>query len=334
MEKKKIKVSVIVPVYNAEKSLPICMQSLSGQTYRNMELLFIDDCSKDGSLCQIEEFSKDWQGEENISVKILRHEKNRGVAAARNTGLKNATGNYIYYVDADDRIEKDTIESLVKEAEEKDLDIVGINWNLGFQNNERRMNQADFSTPLDALKKMAGGIMRWNLWLFMVKRSLYEENGIRFTEGWDMGEDMTVMIKLFACAQKVSFLDLAFYHYARTSEQSLTKIYSEDHIRQVTENLKDAEKFLKRKKILGQSEEDFINFLKLNIKLPLLISDEEENYKRWKEWFPEANAFAAKNKMLPFRTRMLQEAAAKGFFPIVKLYYRVVIRFIYGVVFK
>ena len=326
-------VSVIIPVYNAEKTLPHCIASLYAQTYRNLELLFIDDCSTDNSLAVISEQVANAANAVGITVKILHHETNRGVAAARNTGLDAATGVYTYSVDADDWIESDTLESLVHEAEQKDADIVGHEWYLTFEQNERYMKQPTFSTPGDALRKIMGGVARWNLWLFFVRRSLYEQNRIRFIEGMNMGEDMMVMIKLLICAKNVAFLNKPFYHYVQANAHSLTRIYSQEHIRQVTANVYEVEKYIGEQG-LGESLKRSVHFLKLNIKLPLLISDDEARYKQWLEWFSESNDYVMQNKLLPLRTRLIQWMATKKYWVVVKFYYRFVIRFIYGVIYK
>jgi glycosyltransferase involved in cell wall biosynthesis len=297
-----------------------------------MEVIFINDCSSDGSLAVIERKAEAFR-KEGYSVKIISHEVNRGVAAARNTGLDHATGDYIYYVDADDRVEPDTVWLLVQEAEEKNADIVGCNWFLTFNTNERKMSQPAFITPWDAIRKMLNGTMRWNLWLFLVKRSLYENHQVRFTPGMNMGEDLMVMIKLFTQACRVTYLDEALYHYGQSNDQSLTKTYSDAHIRQVTANVKEVEHALLNSAYAGRLG-DGIDFLKLNIKLPLLISDTKEQYQHWLSWFPEANSKVMANKALPYRTRLLQWLAVERQFWAIRLYYRVVIRFVYGLLYK
>ena len=103
-----ITISVIIPVYNASVTLPHCLESLHKQTYRNLELLFVDDCSTDESLYILTSYAEQF-AEIDFTIRILQHERNRGVAAARNTALKCATGDYIYYVDADDSIEPHTL---------------------------------------------------------------------------------------------------------------------------------------------------------------------------------------------------------------------------------
>lgn len=325
-------VSIIIPVYNAEATLPVCLDALGQLDYPNLEILFIDDCSSDGSLDLLRSFAAVDRGE-HVDIRVLHHEINSGVAAARNTGLDHATGMYIYYVDADDSLEADSIKAAVLKAQENDAEIVGFNWFLTFAENERKMNQPHFTSAWDGLQRMMSGTMRWNLWLFLVKRTLYEDNGIRFINGMNMGEDMMVMIKLFAAATRVAFIDRAFYHYRQSNAESLTKTYSESHMAQVMANVAEAEAFLKSSRYAERMTNE-IDFLKLNVKLPLLISNKTSQYKRWYKWFPEANGFVMANKALPMRTRLIQYVAIKRQFWLLKLYHLFVVRVVYGIIYK
>lgn len=327
------KVSIIIPVFNAESTLPLCLSSLVSLDYANIEVIFVDDCSTDGSLLKLEEFVANNERANNISSKIVHHQFNKGVAAARNTGLDHVSGDYIYYIDADDIVDSVTISEVVEEAVKTDADIVGFNWFLTFNKNERKMNQPRFSSSWDAIEKMLSGTMRWNLWLFLVKRKLYEENKIHFIEGMDMGEDMMVMMKLFTVANKVSFLDRPYYHYRQSNTASLTKKYSQDHINQVTQNVEEVAFFLNNSKFASQLG-DMLAYLKLNIKLPLLVSGQKKQYQQWLSWFPESNVFATFNKKLSWRIRLIQYLAKRRQFWALTLYYHVVIRFVYGVIFR
>ena len=321
-------VSIIIPVYNAEKELPHALKSVNEQTYRPIEVCAINDCSTDQSARILADFA---QKSSDICVKISTHTTNRGVAAARNTGLSLATGKYIYYVDADDALEPNALERLVEKAEDNNLDIIGHDWILEFEKNGRYMRQRDFSTPHEAVENLMYGVMRWNLWLFMTKRSLYTENNILFSEGMNMGEDMMVTIKLFLSADKVGLLHQGLYHYRQCNEQSLTKVYSKKHIEQVTANVNEVEHYIK---VHEPSHSPLINHLKLNIKLPLLISDDKEKYQQWRSWFPEANDVILDNKHQPFRTRLVQWLAAQNLYWAVWLYYKVVYKFVYGILYK
>lgn len=319
-----MKVSIIIPVYNASKYIVRCLESLRKQTYRNLELLFVDDSSTDDSMDKIKAFAEETK---ELEVKILRHERNRGVAAARNTALDAATGDYMYSLDADDYIDADTIEQMVKEAERTDAEVVGIEWMLTFEKNGRHMTQPDVKTGEEMFRKMCRGVMRWNLWLFLIRRSLIEDNKLRFTEGMNMGEDMMLMLKLSLLAKKVTIVHKPLYHYVNVST-SVSKVWSDELIAQITQNVKEMERSVPT----GYKNE--IAFLKLNQKLPLLVSGKKTDYKIWHSWFPEANVWIIQNKDVPLRTRLLQIAASKHQFWYVRLYYYLIIRFVYGVIYK
>jgi len=325
-------VSIIIPVYNAQYTISKSLESLLQQTYTELELIFIDDASQDGSAEIIKRYISKFENRGMIA-QMISHTENKGVASARNTGLNHATGEYIYYVDADDEIENNTVKKLINRAIDINADIVGCNWFLTFNNNERKMSQPSFSTPLEAIRLMLAGKMRWNLWLFLVKRELYNNHSIRFLPGMNMGEDLMVMIKLFCHAERVTYLNEALYHYGQQNEQSLTKIYNAGHIKQVSANVTEVENYLKQSNYSSQIEHG-IDFLKLNIKLPLLISDQKSQYLTWLKWYPESNSKVMLNKDLPLRTRVLQQLAVYKQFNLIKLYYYLVVKFIYGVVYK
>lgn len=328
MELNEIKVSVIVPMYNVAHILDKAIDTLYSQTLQGVEYIFVDDCSSDDTLQRLKNALPTKEG---VSVKILHHEHNRGVAAARNTGLDNAVGQFVYYVDADDHIEPQTLEKLYTYAITENADIVGCEWFLSFDKNERHMKQAHATTGEDLFMNMAYGVMRWNLWLFMVRRSLYEKPGMRFIEGMNMGEDMMVMMKLAIGADRVFIIHEPLYHYIQTNSGSLTKNFNAYRY-QVTANVNEVGRYLQQQRCTELA--DAFLQLKLTLKLPLLISDKTADYETWFNWFPESNSAAALNHKLPWRTRMIQIAAAKRCFWILKIYYRLVVKFVYGIIYR
>lgn len=195
------KVSVIVPIYGVEAFIERCARSLMEQTLDGVEYIFVDDASKDGSIVLLKKVMEKYPAK-NKAVSIIIHEKNKGLPAARNTGLEKANGEYIFHCDGDDFIESNALELLYNAAKENEADIVWCDWYLTFKKNERRMSEPSFVEPIDALKSMLGGGMKYNVWNKLVRRKLYTENSIYFPEGYGMGEDMT-MILLFAYAHKV-----------------------------------------------------------------------------------------------------------------------------------
>lgn len=331
MEVKRVpKVSVIVPLYNVEQVITRSAESLFAQTLHNFEIIFVNDASKDNTLAILSQLAKS-SLREDIDIKIISHPQNQGVAVARNTGLDNAEGEFVYYLDADDYCDADTLQLMYDEATQNGCDIVGCEWLLTFESNARHMVQPDVKTSREAFVKMCNGVMRWNLWLFMVRRELYEQSSFRFIPQQNMGEDMMVMMKILLGAEKVSILHKPLYHYIQTNSNAMTKNFSA-YQGQVTANVTELERYVKQNGY-EQFLED-IQQLKLTLKLPLLISDKKSDYQMWQEWFPESNAYVGMNPDQPFRTKFIQRMAQKKIYLFLKLYYRLVIKFIYGVIYK
>lgn len=317
-----MKVSIILPIFNAEISLRKCLNSIKAQTYRNIQLVAVDDCSTDGTLTLLKLFEE----ESGIETTIIHHEKNQGVAVARNAGLDNATGDYICWIDADDWFEPCAICNMVKTIGEKD--ILGFDWTLE-QDHSRYMRQADWSTPLEAMKAMMTGTMRWNLWMFMAKRALFEENNIRFKPGQNMGEDMLVTFRLMLAAKSGKQLHEALYHYMAPGEMSVSHSMGEKQRNEVTKNFNDLTQEIKKSKYISILL-PHIDSLKLFIKRPLLVTGQKADFKIWEEWMPEANKEALRSVGLPIHTRWLQRMAALNMWLGVKLYYIIV----YGILKK
>ena len=325
-----IKVSVIIPMYNVSGLIEPCVKSLCNQTYKDIELIFINDCSKDETIQVLNDLLAKHHSS-NLECKIISHDMNRGVAAARNTGLNAATGDYIYSVDADDYIEPDTIESLVKETYNGGKDIVSCEWLLEFGTNARHMVQPNFMTGEDLFRQMCYGKARWNLWLFLVRRSLFEDNHIRFVPGVNMGEDMMVMLKMSLLADKTAVVHRPLYHYIQTNVNAISKDIR-PYLGQIKDNVAEVEKYVNGH--FGDRYDRLIDQLKLSLKLPLLISDKKKSYIQWLELWPETNCRISDNPEISWRTRIIQGAASKKMFIILYLYYWCVIKFVYGILYK
>lgn len=186
------KISVIIPVYNVGKFIERCVQSLMEQTMDNVEYIFVDDASPDNSIQILQKVLVDYPGRHD-DVRILTHVENKGLPAARNTGLAVATGEYIFHCDSDDFVEKDLLSTLYETACRENADIVWSDYYISYPNNERYLKQPSYDTPEAALKGMLNGRMKYNVWNKLVKRSLYTDNDITFPSGYAMGEDMTMM---------------------------------------------------------------------------------------------------------------------------------------------
>lgn len=307
------RLSVILPLYNVSGTLFRALSGITCTTPHEIEVVAVDDGSTDDTRRLLDEYAGtcDWP------IRVIS-QANQGAAAARNTALDMASGDYLLFLDADDRFAEGALDRIL-ELTADGADIIGWDWMHEETHKTRAMRQADYKTPEEALRYLMGGMMKWNLWLFAVKRELVLRNGLRFTSGDDMGEDMAFMLKAFACAQSIRQEHMPLYRYNGANPASISGVMNERRRGEVSRNLDSARVFLSQSRYAALAE-DYLPHLKLYIKRPLLISVSVEDYRTWFSWFPEANAFASANRELPLRIRLLQAAAAKKLWGIVKLY--------------
>lgn len=325
------KISIIIPIYRAEKYISRCCESLFGMEFQDVEYLFVNDATPDDSMAIVERILNKYPHRKE-QVKLLSHPKNMGVACARNTGLNTATGEYIAFVDADDWIENDMFEKMHKMAESKHLDIVGCDWLLEFETSRRYIRQPAYEEVSDCLSALMTGEMRWYLWAFLIRRDLYVKNNIHFLDGANVGEDMATLIQCFSYAQSFGHIPEALYHYVKSNTSSITALDSKRQIELVKRNVDFTTDFIHSKFFDSLNLE--LDFLKLNVKFPLLISEDTSNYDVWNAYFPEANNSIWKNTKQTLRNKLLQWAALHRLYWILKGYYRFLFKFVYGVLYK
>lgn len=309
------KVSVISPFFKVAPFIERCAESLLGQTLEDVEFIFVDDASPDESR---EILEKVIARHPERNARIVTHEVNKGLPAARNTGLAVATGEFIYHCDSDDWVETDMLEKMYKAATDNGADYVYCDFWMQFEKSARYMVNPTYTEPERMIKEgFMAGLMKYNVWNKIARRSLYEESGIRFPDGHGMGEDMT-MILLATHAKRVAHVSEALYHYVKLNANAFSNTFSERHLTDIRFN---TDRTLKSLENWDVADKDlYVNLFKLNIKLPFLFSGDKNQHKLWKEWFPESNGYVFQNKYLPFRTKLVQWFAAKGLFPLVNLY--------------
>ena len=316
-----MKVSLIIPVYHAVKTLPATLDSIRQQTFREFEVVFVDDAGGDGSLELLEQFC----AESGVNSRLIRQERNGGAAAARNRALDVAQGDYLAFADADDLLAPDMLAEAVAAADAAGgVDIVGWDWLRGLTKDARYMRQADFATPLEAFRGLTGGASRWNLWLFLVRRDLIERHHIRFVDGADLGEDMQFMLRAFMQAERVVQLHKALYRWNAGNSASISRSFAPAKRAAWTKLINPS----------VQEAPQAMTELKLYLKRPLLISADKEDYETWYNWFPETNVHATEGADLPRHTRILQGLAARRNWLGVRLYYFLIHKVVYGILYS
>ena len=218
-------VSVLVPVYGVDRFIERCARSLFEQTYGNLEYIFVDDCSPDNSMAILKRVMEDYP-ERKDQVRILRHERNRGLAAARNTALDAANGLFVTHVDSDDYLDRDAIRLLVEKQEETGADIVSGNYCVITDKGIRNAILPEYKDNHEFLLKtfdLRKGIR--TIWGHLFKLSLYNDYHIRVKEGVNVGEDWQQIPLLAYYAKTTSKIDSFVYYYDCTNPQSYIHNY-------------------------------------------------------------------------------------------------------------
>lgn len=207
------KVSIVVPIYNVEKYLDRCVESLINQQYNNIEILLVDDCSTDGSA----DIAKRYADKHPEKCIFIQREKNGGLAAARNSALKQFTGEWVTFVDSDDWVDPEYIDVLYNTAVSENADIV--------------MSQFNYSYPSGVLEKVSpfGALTSESSHKEIVafsdscsctrlfRRELFTENGIDFPEDIWRSEDISTIIPLLTKTDKIALVPKAMYYYFQRS---------------------------------------------------------------------------------------------------------------------
>lgn len=227
-------ISVIVPVYNVEKYLKECIESIINQTYKNLEIILVDDGSPDncGKIC-------DNYAKQDKRIKVI-HKENGGVSSARNKGLEACTGKYITFVDSDDFIELNFCEVMLKKIKETASDCIVSGYNRVYENkSETIMNsQLQIINQMEFLQKilqvqLGMGFCHMKLW----KSEIIIKNNIKFDSQLLVGEDALFCMQASEYVQKVCLLDRALYNY-RFNTQSLVRKYDNNYANKYLEAMK------------------------------------------------------------------------------------------------
>ena len=273
-------ISVIVPVYNTEKYLDRCIQSILAQTYSNIELLLIDDGSTDssGAIC-------DRYAGQDSRVRVF-HKPNGGVSSARNMGLDNARGEWIIFCDSDDWIDAEMYEHMYNAAIQNKVDMVCCDLLVEEKNNKTilsyKNNYKDHKLMYDCLAPIS--VEYFAMCNKLVSRRVYDINCIRATEGANMWEDVELMTKIRYFSQSSCVINKPFYHYNRMNESSITSALKMlSRVEGQVERVKQIERFFIEQGA-AKKYKHFISLLKFVAKYDLF-----GQYKwKWMRTFNEA----------------------------------------------
>lgn len=209
-----MKVTIVVPVYNVEQYIEDCLVSIATQAYiGEIECIIVDDCTPDGSCNVIERFIEEYKG--NIQFKLLHHERNRGLSAARNTGIDAATGEYIYFLDSDDEITPDCIGHLAEPLKKKKYDfVIGDYKTIGSDTDfpPLLLDEGEITTNEEIRSTHFAGKWYMMAWNKLCNLNFIKQNKLYFKEGL-INEDNLWSFQLACLAQTMYITKEQVYIY-------------------------------------------------------------------------------------------------------------------------
>ena len=289
-----------MPVFKVEKYLAKTLDTVFSQTYPNIDYVFVNDCSPDGSLRVLEDsLARHGIGKDRYIV--IDHEKNEGIAVSRADCIDNAKGDYVYFVDSDDMVEADAVEQMVAATDGGKTDIVGCDYMKDFISGTTTVHHENYApTCRENMMRCLNYDIATTLWKMLIRRSLFDNFTI--TPHVDIVEDYIISVKLFYYANSFKALDRAFYHYVQYNEArvSLQTLWS---ISMHVKGVQEVEAFLREKGVLGSEAEHLLLLRKFNIKSNFVLNRQIKDLDTYKATFPEAKGvwkemgYSAKEKL-------------------------------------
>lgn len=272
------KVSIIVPVYNVSQYITKCLDSVYGQTYKNIELILVDDYGSDDSMTIVHDYLT---SHVSIDAHIISHKKNRGLSAARNSGMEKASGEYVYFLDSDDYITPDCIEALVKPLNNKKYDVVVGDYQYSDgKKSDLKLHNEELSDQ-QILDSYANGLWYVMAWNKLCRKDFLLDNNLTFEEGY-LHEDVIWNFKLACKAQSMYFINNVTYNYLVRSSSIMTSMSIEHDVTVYMKAFDKIIDFVKAEgSIYGVPEYKIIEGKKCGILYSLLQKKEFDLYNKY-----------------------------------------------------
>ena len=247
MTQEPYQVSILVPVYGVENYIERCARSIFEQTYRNLDIVFVDDCTPDKSIEILLRVLEDYP-ERKEQTRIIRHEHNRGLSAARNTGMDAAKGDYIYFIDSDDFITSDCIEILMAAMQTGDWDMVTADYkDIDLVRTPETPKKVELhDAEFYGNDVMCSFVKGWNVsaWNKLFAADYLKHYSFRFIEGIYF-EDVPFCFKVACTAHAIKVLGKTTYNYVYRASSISNKKNLEKYLRsylKVVENMREVQK--------------------------------------------------------------------------------------------
>lgn len=303
-------VSLMIPYYNAERTLKRCLDSAAALSYRPLEVILVSDGGTDGSVEIARQFAEA-NCDSSLSIKLLNLPQNRGVAYARAVALENARGEYITAVDADDYVNTEAVDVYVNATDNGRMDIVAGGVIYEYPSRSEIHNfSADESFNLNDVTI--------NSLYFLLTNKLIRTRLLRdvaaFTEGQNCWEDLGALSRVLARGASIRVLQTAHYHYVQSNEGSLTRSAADNILHQHIEVARDLERWMETEGVIGLYQ-PFLDYLKFIAKVKYLRNPRAlaahpiQRLRMWRDTFPEVNAKITSFHKVALRYRLAFKTA-------------------------
>lgn len=214
-------ISILVPVYNVENYIERCARSIFEQSFSDFEVVFVDDASPDKSICLLQKTINEYPHLID-KIKIVKHDNNKGLSAARNTALNNSNGKYILHLDSDDYIDKEILQKLYYSAIKNNSDITICNVNFVYKNKIIKNTDAISEDKYEYLNQLLSRKVMFNMFAKLIKRDIIIQNNIFSIEGIGQAEDFLVYPRIVFFANKYNCINESLYYYNQINSNSFT----------------------------------------------------------------------------------------------------------------
>lgn len=278
-------ISIIIPVYKAERFIHKCLDSILAQTYSEWEAILVDDGSPDssGGIC-------DKYAARDKRFKVI-HQKNGGVVNARNNGIKSTNGEYLAFIDSDDYIENNMLEEMVSLAVKKQLDIVWCDIASVEYNNQTNISTMRFSNNENAISRLlAGELALGSLCNKLIRKSFWEKCNIKTDSDCIICEDTYITIQLCSNNPKSGYINKPYYYYNKTNEDSATSQKNHSLYTKAEKNIINIYEYLYENSLIDKYSKEFTK-MAMRLKIELLRSNIDKAYDLFPDYHKRISNF-------------------------------------------
>lgn len=299
---KNSKVSVVIPIYKAEKFIEKCCRSLFEQTLDDIEYIFIDDCTPDRSIDIINQTLNNYPNRIQ-QVNIIKHHTNKGVAISREEGNEFANGEYIIHCDSDDWVDTHAYETMYKEAIIHNADIVICSYITVING---KYNKTKYSIKEENKENLYFGTRPFYgaVWNKLISRNLYKEHDIHIFEGINMSEDLGLTLRLRYFSKKTIIIDKPLYYHSGDNLDSIVSNFTVEKCMQIIKCAENLTYFFLQQNCSNKYSFQLL-FLKFNAKRYLLFNSNIRNIGKWKTIFPETHSYIWKYTESPLNHKVI-----------------------------